>query len=128
MAHPRAKLTVAGRRLLVERVLDQGWPPARAAEAQGVSVATAYKWLRRWRQEGPAGLADRSCRPQTSPRRLPAGREQAILAYRAAHRVGPHRIGWALGEAHSTAAGWSTSRRAGQPLRPSTPASPSPGG
>jgi transposase InsO family protein len=24
------------------------------------------------------------------------------LAYRAAHRVGPHRIGWALGEAHST--------------------------
>jgi hypothetical protein len=88
--------------LLVERVLDQGWPPARAAEAQGVSVATADKWLRRWRQEGPAGLADRSCRPHTSPRRLPAAREQAILAYRAAHRVGPHRIGWALGEAHST--------------------------
>jgi hypothetical protein len=24
------------------------------------------------------------------------------LAYRAAWRVGPHRIGWALGEAHST--------------------------
>ena len=100
--HPRAKLTVAGRRLLVERVLEQGWPPARAAEAQGVSVATAYKWVRRWRTEGIAGLADRSCRPQRSPRRLPAPREQAILAYRAAHRVGPHRIGWALGEASST--------------------------
>jgi transposase InsO family protein len=100
--HPRAKLTVAGRRLLVERVLEQGWPPARAAEAQGVSVATAYKWVRRWRAEGTAGLADRSCRPQRSPRRLPAPREQAILAYRAAHRVGPHRIGWALGEASST--------------------------
>ena len=102
MAHPRAKLTVAGRRLLVERVLEQGWPPARAAEAQGVSVATVYKWLRRWRAEGLAGLADRSCRPHSSPRRLPAARERAILAYRAAHRVGPHRIGWALGEAHST--------------------------
>ena len=100
--HPRAKLTVAGRRLLVERVLEQGWPPARAAEAQGVSVATAYKWLGRWRAEGLAGLADRSCRPHRSPRRLPADREQAILAYRAAHRVGPHRIGWALGEACST--------------------------
>jgi transposase len=100
--HPRAKLTVAGRRLLVERVLEQGWPPARAAEAQGVSVATAYKWLGRWRAEGLAGLADRSSRPRTSPRRLPADREQAILAYRAAHRVGPHRIGWALGEASST--------------------------
>jgi transposase InsO family protein len=102
MAHPRAKLTVAGRRLLVERVLELGWPPARAAEAQGVSVATAYKWLDRWRAEGLAGLVDRSCRPHTSPRRLPAGRERAILAYRAAHRVGPHRIGWALGEASST--------------------------
>ena len=37
MAHPRAKLTVAGRRLLVERVLDQGWPPARAAPALGAA-------------------------------------------------------------------------------------------
>jgi transposase InsO family protein len=102
MAHPRAKLTVAGRRLLVERVLEQGWPPARAAEAQGVSAATAYKWLGRWRAEGLAGLADRSCRPHRSPRQLPATREQAIVAFRERHRVGPHRIGWALGEASST--------------------------
>ena len=75
---------------------------ARTAEAQGVSVATAYKWLGRWRVAGDAGLADRSCRPHTSPRRLPTAREQAILAWRQAHRVGPHRIGWALGEAPST--------------------------
>jgi transposase len=102
MAHPRAKLTVAGRRLLVERVTELGWPPSRAAEAQGVSVATAYKWLGRWRAEGLAGLADRSCRPHRSPRRLPAAREQAIVAFREHHRVGPHRIGWALGEASST--------------------------
>jgi transposase InsO family protein len=102
MAHPRAKLTVQGRWLLVQRICQQGWPPARAAEAQGVSVATAYKWLGRWRVEGLAGLADRSSRPHCSPRRLPAAGEQAILAYRATHRVGPHRIGWALGEAHST--------------------------
>src|SRR5918998_3256779 len=80
--HPRAKLTVAGRRLLVQRILAEGWPVARAAEAQGVSVATAYKWLGRWRVGGDAGLADRSCRPHTSPRRLPAEREQAILAWR----------------------------------------------
>src|SRR5215208_7283373 len=97
MAHPRAKLTVAGRRLLVQRVLEQGWPPARAAEAQGVSLATAYKWVRRWQADGMVGLADRSSRPRRCPRQLPAAREQAILAYR-----GPHRIGWALGEAHST--------------------------
>jgi transposase len=100
--HRRAKLTVLGRRLLVQRILEQGWPVARAAEAQGVSVATAYKWLGRWRVEGAAGLADRSCRPHGSPRRLSPEREQAILAWRHTHRVGPHRIGWALGEAPST--------------------------
>jgi transposase InsO family protein len=100
--HRRAKLTVLGRRLLIQRIIAEGWPVARAAEAQGVSVATAYKWLGRWRTEGTAGLADRSCRPHRSPRRLPAAREQAILAWRQAHRVGPHRIGWALGEAPST--------------------------
>jgi transposase len=100
--HRRAKLTVLGRRLLVQRITAEGWPVARAAEAQGISVATAYKWLGRWRVEGDAGLADRSCRPHTSPRRLPAAREQAILAWRQSPRVGPHRIGWALGEAPST--------------------------
>jgi transposase InsO family protein len=102
MAHPRAKLTVQGRRLLVERIRDQGWPVPRAAEAQGVSVATAYKWLRRSRLEGDAGLADRCSRPGTSPRRLPPERERAILDHRAAYRLGPHRIAWALGEAPST--------------------------
>jgi transposase len=100
--HRRSKLTVLGRRLLVERVVDRGWPVARAAEAQGVSAATAYKWLRRWRAEGKHGLADRSSRPHRSPRRLSAERERAIVACRQACRVGPHRIGWALGEAPST--------------------------
>jgi transposase InsO family protein len=102
LTHPRAKLTVQGRRLLVQRVLEQGWPPAEAARAQGVSVATCYKWLGRYRAEGLAGLADRSCRPHRSPRRLSAEREQAIVAWRQRYRVGPHRIGWALGEARST--------------------------
>jgi transposase len=100
--HRRSKLTVLGRRLLVDRVIEQGWPVARAAEAQGISAATAYKWLRRWRAEGDQGLADRSSRPHRSPRRLSAQREQAIVACRRSCRVGPHRIGWALGEAPST--------------------------
>jgi transposase InsO family protein len=100
--HRRAKLTVLGRGLLIERVVEQGWPVARAAEAQGICAATAYKWLRRWRAEGEAGLADRSSRPHTSPRQLSVERERAIVACRRSLRVGPHRIGWALGEAPST--------------------------
>jgi transposase InsO family protein len=95
-------LTVEGRRLLVRRVVDEGWPAARVAEAQGCHAATVYKWVRRYRAEGDAGLADRSSRPRCSPGRLSAQREAAILAYRARHRVGAHRIGWALGEAQST--------------------------
>jgi hypothetical protein len=38
-----ARLTVHGRELLVERVVRQGWPVARAAEAEGVSAATARR-------------------------------------------------------------------------------------
>jgi transposase InsO family protein len=95
-------LTVEGRRLLVARVRVQGWPAARAAEAQGVARATAYKWLARDDAEGEAGLADRSSRPRRSPARLSPAREAAILARRADRLEGPHRIGWALGESRST--------------------------
>ena len=37
------KLTPFGRRLLVDRVLLEGWPAARAAESVGVSRQTAYR-------------------------------------------------------------------------------------
>ena len=33
-----------------------GWKPADAARAMGVSRQTAYKWLRRFREEGCRGL------------------------------------------------------------------------
>ncbi len=102
MTHARAKLTVQGRLLLVTRVLQLGWSVSMAAEAQGCSAATGYKWLRRFRADGFAGLHDRSSRPHRSPSRLSSSREKAILARREATLEGPHRIGWALGEAPST--------------------------
>jgi transposase InsO family protein len=102
VSHPRAKLTVHGRRLLVERVLEGGWTVPMAAEAQGCSPATGYKWIRRFTAEGLEGLRDRSSRPRRSPLRLCPDREAAILARRQATLEGPHRIAWALGEAPST--------------------------
>lgn len=102
MSHPRAKLTVYGRRLLVERVLELGWTVPMAAEAQGCSPATGYKWIRRFTAEGPDGLRDRSSRPHRSPARLSTRREAAILLRRQTTLEGPHRIAWALGEAPST--------------------------
>src|SRR6266545_3352568 len=102
VSHPRAKLTVQGRRLLVERVLELGWTVPMAAEAQGCSPATGYKWVRRFGAEGHQGLHDRSSRPHRSPTRLSARREAVILARRQATLEGPHRIAWALGESPST--------------------------
>lgn len=102
MTHARAKLTPQGRLLLVTRVLEMGWSVPMAAEAQGCSSATGYKWIRRFAAEGLQGLLDRSSRPHRSPARLSPAREQAILARREATLEGPHRIAWALGEAPAT--------------------------
>ena len=101
MGHARAKLTVAGRQLLVARIAA-GYTIARAAEAQGVSRTTATKWLRRYRSEGSAGLADRSSRPKASPRRLDEAAERAIIAARQASRYGPHRLAVLTGRPRST--------------------------
>lgn len=102
MGKARGKLTPAGRRLLVDRIVRLGYPVARAAEMQGVSRSCAYSWVRRWRAEGEAGLEDRSCRPHTSPRRLDAEVEQRILAARARFKLGPHQLAWRLGLPRST--------------------------
>ena len=69
--HPNAKLTPVARRLLAERIRDQGWPVARAARAAGVSRQTAYKWLARSAGGSDEDLADRSSRPHRIPRRTP---------------------------------------------------------
>jgi transposase InsO family protein len=86
VAHRNARTTVYARRLIVERFLA-GWPAARVAEQLGVSRATVHKWVRRYREEGWIGLADRSSRPHTSPTRTPSQVEDRILELRAtAHR------------------------------------------
>lgn len=102
MAHARAKLTVLGRQLLVERVLADGWKPADAAKAMGVSRQTAYKWLRRYCDEGPDGLADRSSAPKRCPHRLSPTEVSAIVAARLETLHGPHRLAYALGRPRST--------------------------
>ena len=77
MPHPHARLTVHGRRLLVERV-RAGRPVAHVADEMGISRTTAHKWVRRRRTEGDAGLHDRTSRPRTTPHRTPAEVEARI--------------------------------------------------
>jgi transposase InsO family protein len=102
MTHRNARLTHFGRLLLVQRITELGWPPAQAAESLGVSRATAYKWLARYRQHGPAGLADRSSRPHRRPHALTPAQVRRVLAARRRHRQGPHRLAWRLGMPRST--------------------------
>jgi len=61
-----------------------------------ISRKTGYKWLQRYQQTGAAGLADRSRRPQHSPRRTEAAIEQQVLAIRDQYGWGARKIKWCL--------------------------------
>ena len=82
--------------------VQAGWPAAHVAEQLGISRATAYKWVRRYRAEGEDGLFDRTSRPHRSPRRTSDTLEARILAARAEWRYGPDRLGPMLGLPPST--------------------------
>jgi len=97
MGHANARLTVHGRRLIVQRVRVEGWAVAHTAKAMGISRQCAHRWIRRWDAEGDAGLWDRSSRPHRSPRRTPAGVEQRVVEARRVRRVGADRLADELG-------------------------------
>jgi transposase InsO family protein len=111
VAHPSARLTVFSRQLLVKRVVIDGWPTATVAEQLGISRATAYKWVRRYRADGLPGLEDRSSRPHRSPRRSSDEVTATILRARARRRYGPARLAPLTGHPRSTIYG--VLRRAG---------------
>jgi transposase InsO family protein len=80
--HGNARTCPKSRRLLVERLESKTWSLTAAAEAAGVSERTAYRWLKRWREEGEAGLLDRSSAPKSIPHRTPPDRVEAIRKLR----------------------------------------------
>src|SRR5437588_749713 len=80
--HGNARTCLHSRRLIVERVVEQGWTLTAAAEAAGVSVRTVSKWLVRFRADGVDGLLDRSSAPERVPLRTPEERVELIAALR----------------------------------------------
>lgn len=50
-----------------------------------ISRPTGYKWLERYREEGAAGLEERSRRPDHSPNKTPDQVQQAVLEVRRNH-------------------------------------------
>lgn len=98
MAHPNARLTPQGRRLLADRVRG-GWTITRAADALGISRQTGSKW---WRRARAGEFADRSSAPHTTTGRHPPEVVDELCARRRERRVGPHVLGWEAGIAPST--------------------------
>jgi transposase InsO family protein len=87
--HANAPLGPKGRAVMARRVIEDGLTLTEAAEAAGVSVRTAGKWVRRYRAEGETGLFDRSSAPHAVHNATPFERVEAIAALRRLRLTGP---------------------------------------
>src|ERR1700730_6326304 len=73
-----ARLTIVRREELAKSVLE-GRLSLKEAEAEfKLSRQSAAKWVRRYREQGVAGLRDRTSRPHRSPRRIEEERVMEI--------------------------------------------------
>jgi transposase InsO family protein len=99
--HKNARLAPLGRALMINRIEQEGWPVAKAADAAGVSRRCAYTWLGRYRRGGERSMQDRSSAPRRCPRKVPADRERQIEQLRRQRMTGP-TIARTLGMPRST--------------------------
>lgn len=102
MSHANAALTPRARLRLARLVVDGRWTYAAAAKMFMVHPRTAKKWADRYRDEGVAGMVDRSSRPHTSPTRTSPELVRRIVGLRWRHRLGPVQIAGRLGIPAST--------------------------
>jgi len=98
-SHKNARLTFEGRKLLIERIAVMGLKAA--AEAAGISHGCARKWLRRYEEQGQAGLLDRSCRPHKTRSSIDAQLACRIEALRR-ERMPVRRIAAVVGRSPAT--------------------------
>jgi transposase InsO family protein len=80
--HQNARLTVHSREQLAKMVMERGYTKRVAAHAFRVSEKTAAKWVRRYREQGLAGLKDRNSRPHHSPSRTVSSLSEKVLVLR----------------------------------------------
>jgi transposase InsO family protein len=102
MAHANAALTPKHRLRLARLIVDDGWPPSRAAEFFNVSWRTAAKWAQRYRDEGTAGMVDRPSARHTQHAKTPAPVVRKIVHLRWKQRLGPVPIAAKLNMPAST--------------------------
>lgn len=81
-----------------------------------VSRKTGYKWIRRYDDEGPSGLVDRSRQPHSHPRQTPEAVRAAIVEQRRRHPSwGAKKLLRVLAKAHPDIA-WPSRRTASEIL------------
>jgi len=97
LGHNNPPLTMRGKLILSHRVVDEKRPVSHVAKELGISRQCAHRWVRRYRAEGEAGLAERSSRPRTTPTKTSPQKEAVVLESRRLLRAGPLRIAAATG-------------------------------
>ncbi|KIP89898.1 MULTISPECIES: IS481 family transposase [Microbacterium] len=102
MSHANAALTPRQRLRLAQKIVDEEWTVAAAADYFRVSWPTAAKWARRYVELGEAGMADRSSRPHAHPNKTPTHRVKKIVHLRIRKRLGPVQIADRVGMPAST--------------------------
>jgi transposase InsO family protein len=87
------ELSVTEQRYRAVLEVGAGVPVTEVAERYGVSRQSVHAWLLRYREEGIAGLEDRSHQVHHHPWRIPAEIEQVICELRRTHpQWGPQRL------------------------------------
>jgi transposase InsO family protein len=87
------ELSVTDQRYRAVLEVRAGVPVTEVADRYGVSRQSVHAWLRRYRDEGPYGLADRSHKVHAHPWQIPAELESAVCELRRAHpKWGPKRL------------------------------------
>lgn len=71
--------TVGFRKEIVDLAMQPGSNVRELCRRFRVSPKTVYKWIRRYREQGEAGLKNRSRRPRASPGRMAPGIERKVL-------------------------------------------------
>lgn len=91
------ELSVMEQRYRAVLEVEAGCPVVEVAERYGVSRQSVHGWLRRYRDGGLAGLADRSHRPAECPHQTAASVEALVCELRRSHpRWGPQRLFYEL--------------------------------
>lgn len=80
--HKNARLTPAGREVMVRRVVETGETAQAVGAAMGVCARTVSKWVDRFQVAGVAGLHDRSSRPHRLRCPIPAATVARVEALR----------------------------------------------